>query len=604
MDQKTVPATSIRLLAPLLCAIWAGWICHISGMRGFFAMDQSIIFDGAWRILHGQVPFRDFFLPHGPLAMWIQAAAFWGFGVSYKVYVLTATAMNMGGAIMAYGTFRFLVPDKIWPALASGLITGSWLYAPMGTTYIEQTAFFFIWGAVFFVVGGIRSSSVNWGWGGLAGFSLAAAILAKTNAGMLAVPPLFLMAAIPAGRPIWQVVRGGLGMALGLGSGMILFTFWLYQQSDPGAFYHYAIEIAGREGRRRVLENKDFYYIVCSLFNGKGNDLIRILTVAGYLIMGFVVTLTFGPWKKIKEALRLQLLGLTGLAWSIYQQIFGITSNNNGINEQPLIGLIWVCVALLIFDVSALCRLPEHRKLFARFTKRATLALGGFSLAFIFYFYSRGIRGMGNFDFILGAVLACGACFCIAYPHELDFWRIRALTCGTALALVVVFIIGSWGSYFRQAQDFFNFQTQFVPHTDIAILRDLAWAEGVNDDARRMHPTWPEFVETWRILHDAPGRFYLKGNYTILYAATGKPSLGLLSWFFKGLTYSTEYDPQLDQRFAGLVDQADVTYFVVEEDCPEGSPSPLRDFPKLDRVLREKYRSERKIGLFHLYRRI
>ena len=53
---------------------------------------------------------------------------------------------------------------------------------------------------------------------------------------------------------------------------------------------------------------------------------------------------------------------------------------------------------------------------------------------------------------------------------------------------------------------------------------------------------------------------------------------------------------------AALVDQPDVTYFVTEEDF--GLKYKLEDFPALERVLREKYRSEQKIGLFRLHRRI
>ena len=33
------------------------------GRRGFLPLDQSIVFDGGWRILNGQLPFRDFTAP-------------------------------------------------------------------------------------------------------------------------------------------------------------------------------------------------------------------------------------------------------------------------------------------------------------------------------------------------------------------------------------------------------------------------------------------------------------------------------------------------------------------------------------------------------------
>ena len=59
----------IRFFIPALCALWAGWICYVSGMRGFFAMDQSIVFDGGWRVLQGQIPYKDFVIPFGPISM-------------------------------------------------------------------------------------------------------------------------------------------------------------------------------------------------------------------------------------------------------------------------------------------------------------------------------------------------------------------------------------------------------------------------------------------------------------------------------------------------------------------------------------------------------
>ena len=570
-------------------------------MRGFFAMDQSIVFDGGWRILQGQVPFRDFFLPHGPLSMWIQALAFGWFGVSYRVYVLTATIMNVIGALLAYGTFRTLIPEKKWPALAAGLLTGSWLYAPMGTTYIEQTGFFFLWVAVFAVVRGLAPGSFRHLWMGAAGLALAAAILAKTNTGLLAGPVLFLMPALLRQNSVRGVLRDWVGLGAGLALGLALFYMWLISQSDATAFHRHVLEIAGQEGRKRILENKELYFVVCSLFNGKGNDLVRLLTVFAYTLMSLGVAWTLGPARQGSTD-RLRQLGFLGLLWIAYQQLFGVTSNNNGINEQPFLGLIFVCAVLVAAEVASL----RHGALFfsqhLSFLQKSLALLLGFALLFTAYFYVRGIRGMGNYDFILGVMLAWGIFAWVSRPAVSRSLRDRGLAMGATALFGVLFGIGSWGAYFRQAQDFFNFNTRYVAQYDIPTLWGLAWAEGVNDDALEMHPTWPELAETWTTLRKAPGRFYLLGNYTILYAATGKPSVGVLSWFFKGLTYSKDYDPEFDRHFAALVDQPDMTYFVTEEDF--GLRYKLQDFPELKRVLREKYRSERKIGLFHLYRRI
>jgi len=597
------PLRAGALLGPLVCAVWAGSICYLSGMRGFFAMDQSIVFDGGWRILQGQVPFRDFFLPHGPLSMWIQALAFRLFGVSYQVYALTASAMNVAGALLAYATFRTLVPEKKWPAWAAGLLTGSWFYAPMGTTYIEQTGFLFLWAAVFAVVRGLRENArFRPGWMAGAGLALAASIVAKTNTGILAVPSLFLMPLFLRRQPVKEMGRDWLGMGAGLVLGLGVFFLWLLWASDPAAFHRHVVEIAGREGRKRILENKEIHFIVCSLFNGKGNDLIRLLTVSAYTLMGLGIALVLGAGKGLAAAPRIRQLGWLGLLWVAYQQVFGVTSNNNGINEQPFLGLIFVCACLLVSEIAA--SIPPQRRvaeISSFFRKIAALLLTG-AAVFTVFFYVKGIRGMGNYDFGLGIFLALGIFFAAISPAGGGMGPARILPWIGGGILGVLFLIGTWGSYFRQAQDFFNFNTRYVVHHDIPMLAGLAWAEGVNDDAREMHPTWEELTRTWRVLAEAPGRFYLLGNYTILYAATGKPSLGPLSWFFKGLTYSKEYDPAFDARFAEQIDQPDVIYFVTEEDF--GLQRKLGDFPKLEQVLREKFRSEQKIGLFHLYRRI
>ena len=54
----------------LLFALGVG-VNLVFGRRGFMPLDHSIVFDGGWRLLSGQVPFRDFAAPSGlvPSAM-------------------------------------------------------------------------------------------------------------------------------------------------------------------------------------------------------------------------------------------------------------------------------------------------------------------------------------------------------------------------------------------------------------------------------------------------------------------------------------------------------------------------------------------------------
>lgn len=591
------------MIGPIVCAAWAGTISYLSGMRGFFAMDQSIVFDGAWRIVQGQVPYRDFLIPFGPVSMWMQASAFSFGGVNYQIYALTAAAMNALGAVLAFMTFRILAPEKKWAAWGAGLITGSWLYAPMGTTYLEQTAFLWIWVAIFFMVRGfqIRSACRRAGHMALAGVALAAAVLSKTNAGGLALPVAFLMVALVPARRDRRTWPDTTALALGLGAGAGCFAFWLWTQSDPAVFREIVGGAGGQEGRKRLLENKNLLYLFCSLLTGKGNDLVRLFLVGSYLFMVAALAFALGPARRAGLNFdRLRTLAFLGLLWVAYQQAFGVTSNNNGINEQPFLSLILACVFLVAGELASLARQVRRAEGLIFWGKVWKSFLAGLALITV-SLYAGGIHGMGNFNFALGGVVALALLVGTLGIAGNGFPFLRAIPWAGALVGVVVFIIGAWGSYFRQAQDFFNFGTRYVEGPGIPKLRGLAWAQGVNTDALSMHPSWDEMVDLYRLLEASPGRFHILGNYTIFYALTGRPNVGPVSYFFKGLTFPSIYDPQFDRDFAARIDQPDMDYFILED--PADRNGLLAEFPLVRSVLEKNYRFVKSIGIFQVYRR-
>jgi len=564
-------------------------------------MDQSIVFDGGWRILQGQVPYRDFLIPFGPVSMWIQALAFHLFDVSYRTYVLTACWENMLGAGLAFATVRMLVPEKSWAAWTAGWITGSWLYAPMGTTYLEQTAFVFLWIALAAVVKGTLSPAPTRraGWMVGAGLAMAAALLSKTNAGGLGIPFLFLTAFfLPPARQrrCWA---DGVALGLGLVAGLGLFAAWLIFFSDATAFREIVLGAGGHEGQKRLLHNKGLGEVFASLLVGKGNDLIRILTVTAYTLMGLGLLRIRGSIPTSTAAETARRTASIGLLWVTYQQCFGITSNNNGINEQPFLGLVLVCAFVVAGTFPQLTGTGQENR---NSKVQAVGFLGGWALLFSVLVYAMGNRGLGNFGLAIGTIVALGIFLSLTASPRIAEPGLRLLRWMGAGIAVTAFSIGTWGSYFRQAQDFFNFQTRYVRGEGIPSLRGLAWADGVNADAVAKHPTWSEFVEIWKLLNKSPGRFHLLGDYTILYALTGRPNVGPVSYFYRGLTLPEPYDAVFDAKFASRVDQSDMAYFVLENPA-ENNPL-LDSLPKLRSVLTDHYRFDRRVGIFHVFRRI
>jgi hypothetical protein len=97
-------------------------ICLYYGRDGFMPIDQSIIYDGAWRVLCGQVPLRDFLTPTGIVPILVQTAFLQLFGVNWFAYCLHAAAFN--------GLF----------AMLSAVV----MYVPSGTPLMEQDAFLFM----------------------------------------------------------------------------------------------------------------------------------------------------------------------------------------------------------------------------------------------------------------------------------------------------------------------------------------------------------------------------------------------------------------------------------------------------------------------------
>src|SRR5690606_10526729 len=77
----------------LVLAFSFGWVWLV-GHRGLFMLDQSIVFDGAWRIVQGQVPYRDFVMPFGPVVFALCALTFRVAGVDFSSLVLTAALMS------------------------------------------------------------------------------------------------------------------------------------------------------------------------------------------------------------------------------------------------------------------------------------------------------------------------------------------------------------------------------------------------------------------------------------------------------------------------------------------------------------------------------
>ena len=155
---KTIPeflkSNSTKITDGLILAglaIFAFILCFKSGERGFFPFDQSIVFDGGYRVFLGQIPFKDFVIPFGPVVFWLQGLFFKILGVNYFAYLFHAALINLLAALISALTIRLIYPSSKTLSYFVGFITAIWFYPPFGTPWVEQTAFFFSVLAIFLI---------------------------------------------------------------------------------------------------------------------------------------------------------------------------------------------------------------------------------------------------------------------------------------------------------------------------------------------------------------------------------------------------------------------------------------------------------------------
>src|SRR6266849_4089990 len=73
------------------------------GRIGYMPLDQGIVFDGAWRMLTGQVPFRDFAAPNSLVPAVMQVPFFRLLGVTWFAFCLHASLINGLFSVVSYG---------------------------------------------------------------------------------------------------------------------------------------------------------------------------------------------------------------------------------------------------------------------------------------------------------------------------------------------------------------------------------------------------------------------------------------------------------------------------------------------------------------------
>jgi hypothetical protein len=197
------------VLLPVLAAVCAGLLCLRDGRVGYMPLDQSIVFDGGWRILGGQVPFRDFTTPSGLVPIVLQAVFFRLLGVTWLAYCAHAAVFNALFAALVYALLRLfaLAPPA---AGVYALLSGVVFYPPFGVPFMEQHAFFFSLLCLVCLAAAARTEA----WALAVGPALVGAYLSKQIPTAFVLPAMVVAARLS--RRALALAAASLAAAMGL----------------------------------------------------------------------------------------------------------------------------------------------------------------------------------------------------------------------------------------------------------------------------------------------------------------------------------------------------------------------------------------------------
>jgi hypothetical protein len=520
---------------------------------GYMPLDQSIGFDGGWRVACGQAPFVEYTAPNGFAVHAMQALFFRLFGVTWFVYCLHAAVVNAFAVLLVDRLLRLLGLER-WASSVFALCTAFAFYPPFGVPYMDGHAFFFSLAALVFAVGGARAvdeRARRWCWISVAP-ALALALLSKQ------IPSAFFAPAVAA-IALWAPRERARALkwlaASGLGVAAVLVLAALVSGVRWELVDTYFRRLPTEEGARRVGYVPDLASLLRRFeetreqFGLWSVTLVHAVGLTGTLaaLAGAATMARRRDWKwtrPIATAAAAEFLLVASLAF------VALTGND----KENGVALVFASAGAAAAALTALGNALGER---ARWAARGL----------VFAFACVAVRDT--------AVLKRGV---------LDTRRASDLAFDEAAA-------DAASADLPDGLRFLRWQTpKRVPYS-AADLRDLV-----------------------RYLRERPGGVWLVGDASIVYALARKEPPSPSLWFHPGLTLPYPYDSRFEgyesmllERFADL----DVRTVVIEGEHPwvgyprdpgEKPPKPawltLDKFPRVQALVEARRSGERAFGAF------
>ena len=604
-------------------------ICLYYGRDGFMPIDQSIIYDGAWRVLCGQVPLRDFLTPTGIVPILVQAAFFQLFGVNWFAYCLHAAAFNGLFAMLAYTFLRqwHLSRASAWVfAMLSAVV----MYVPSGTPLMEQDAFLFMLLACVACGAGARAgrrAPLLWF---AAGLCLVIAVLCKQNPAVFGFPLVLWIVWTRAGERrraslLWVLAGMTCGAAAFVTVGVGLGIDWTWARlllwDQPGKIGHERLSLLRIADPDQNWERSTFDKI-----RWAGLPLLVATTQALawlWLISQSTRFLAARGYSTARRVVRAASVALAVL--SVFALYLALNDQGAWAAHVP-VAARWLVPALtlvlfgwrgaLAAALAGLALLGREncRRLLDSLREQTALVVMMQALMFACAtFFSLTLNeecnGVPYYFIAMGlafATLRRVSRRCELPPLAGGAWRQRLLPAAAAAVVVLAVVDGVRFHYEVNLARIVNDDQKTTPRrasAGSAVSLALAFMRfHIADVHQQMVGTMDagDYRRVIDFFRAHRGNYFLFGDSSILYSLTGRPSASPALWFHFGLVVPPRDSPHFQLFESWLmrrIEEDRCTYVVLEGKGTLFGLTP-DDFPELRRLIDTRGQTRYALGAF------
>jgi len=550
------------------------------GRIGYMPMDQSIVFDGGWRLLCGQLPYRDYITPCGTLPILGQGAFFALFGVSWLSYCVHAGVLNGLFCWVVYRVCRLAGLGHM-ASVCYGTASSVLFYAPFGVPFMDQHAFFFTLVAVWLALEAWRAQSmwptaIFWA---LVPLAVVLALLSKQIPTVLALPIiLYIMLLAARAEPALVIFSVGVGsLFISAVVGILAVANGITWE----AFQYAALRLPAEEGAARLdrLLGVGLVGRICVTPRRWHIDLVV------WAVRGTVLTCLVLPLRTVSVTRRELAALLKALPTILFAGVAALCwiSRFDHWSSSLLIALILAAASGCLVFVKAR-ELDRASRLLKRRLPFTVIALGLWLTCVAFTLLAhQDAPNCIAYGFVCLGICNGNGLYLVRSsrrrPASHDLWRQRI---SVAFCLILIFDVLRFYYEVDLPRKVHRLlvageSEPRVDGRDIAKQLDFMVWSLPSQPGLKSTSAANSFRKTIDYLRRQEANFLLLGHSSILYALTGKPSSSPSLWFHQGLTYPSPNSERFD-KYAMLMRQRmvafDVRFLVLEQGYADSTHLP------------------------------